>query len=136
LDSQVKDLQSALKKEQDQVKEMKLKSMANNGTLPIEDGDKDDMPIMNQNIFKSRAISQKELEDLHALVKECQQAKDQAKKDIVLQANQFKAQVAKARDEKAEAQENLVKVEFLVGEKTRELERVQKENERITKAQE
>jgi hypothetical protein len=44
----------------------------------------------------------------------------------VLQANQFKAQVSKARDERAEAQENLVKVEFLVGEKTRELEQVQK----------
>ena len=39
---------------------------------------------MNQNIFKSKAISEKELEDLHRLVKDFQAQKDQAKKDIIL----------------------------------------------------
>lgn len=44
--------------------------MASDGQVLIEDGDKDDVPIMNQNIFKSKAISQKELEDLQKMVRE------------------------------------------------------------------
>lgn len=72
LDDQIKDLSQKLKREQDQVKELKMKAMANGGSVLVEEGDKDDVPIMTQNVFKSKAISQKELEDLHNLVKEFQ----------------------------------------------------------------
>jgi len=51
---------------------MKMQAMANGGNVLVQEGDKDDVPIMNQNIFKSKAISEKELEDLHRLVKDFQ----------------------------------------------------------------
>jgi hypothetical protein len=44
--------------------------MASNGSILVEEGDKDDVPIMNQNVFKSKAISEKELNELHKMVKE------------------------------------------------------------------
>jgi len=68
----VKDLSSQLKREQEKMKEMKMQAMANGGNVLVQEGDKDDVPIMNQNIFKSKAISEKELEDLHRLVKDFQ----------------------------------------------------------------
>jgi hypothetical protein len=46
--------------------------MAVGGTVLVEAGDKDDVPIMNQNVFKSKAISEKELAELHKTVKESQ----------------------------------------------------------------
>ena len=68
----MKDLSSQLKREQEKMKEMKMQAMANGGNVLVQEGDKDDVPIMNQNIFKSKAISEKELEDLHRLVKDFQ----------------------------------------------------------------
>ena len=68
-------------------------------------------------------------------MKDLQAQKDQAKKDIVLQADQFKAQVSKARDQKTEAEQNLLKVEFLVGEKNREIEKIKGESDRLSSAQ-
>jgi cell division protein FtsB len=47
LDAQVKDLSSQLKREQDSLKEHKMKAMANGGNVLIQEGDKDDVPIMN-----------------------------------------------------------------------------------------
>ena len=72
LDDQIKDLSQKLKLEQNQVKDLKMKAMKEGGTVYVEEGDKDDVPIMNQNIFKSKAISEKELEELHKMVKDFQ----------------------------------------------------------------
>ena len=52
----------------------------------------------------------------------------------MLQADQFKAQVSKARDQKTEAEQNLLKVEFLVGEKNREIEKIKGESDRLSSA--
>jgi hypothetical protein len=68
LDDQIKDLSQKLNSEQNQVKELKMKAMASGGSVYVEEGDKDDVPIMTQNVFKSKAISEKELNELHKMV--------------------------------------------------------------------
>lgn len=53
-----------------------MKAMANDGTVLVEEGDKDDVSIMTQNVFKSKAISEKELDELHKMVKDFQGQKE------------------------------------------------------------
>lgn len=50
-----------------------------------------------------------------------------------MQAQQFKAQISKLRDEKAQAEKLLYDTEFLVGEKDRELEKIQEERAKTDK---
>jgi uncharacterized protein YhbP (UPF0306 family) len=73
---------------------------------------------------------------LHATVKQLQESKDQARKDMVLQADQFKAQMSRLRDEKSEADKKLYQVEFLVTEKDRELEKLKDETRKQIRHQE
>jgi uncharacterized protein YhbP (UPF0306 family) len=73
---------------------------------------------------------------LHATVKQLQESKDQARKDMVLQADQFKAQISRLRDEKSEADKKLYQVEFLVTEKDRELEKLKDETRKQIRHQE
>lgn len=70
MEAQVKDLSHQLKREQEAFKEHKMKAIANGGNVLVQEGDKDDVPIMSQNIFKSKAISEKELENLNNMVKD------------------------------------------------------------------
>lgn len=73
---------------------------------------------------------------MHATVKQLQESKDQARKDMVLQADQFKAQMSRLRDEKSEADKKLYQVEFLVTEKDRELEKLKDETRKQIRHQE
>jgi len=55
---------------------------------------------------------------------------------MVLQADQFKAQMSRLRDEKSEADKKLYQVEFLVTEKDRELEKLKDETRKQIRHQE
>ena len=47
---------------------------------------------------------------------------------MALQADQFKGQISRLRDEKSEADKKLYQVEFLVSEKERELQKLKDES--------
>jgi uncharacterized protein YhbP (UPF0306 family) len=53
---------------------------------------------------------------------------ENAKRDLSIQAGQFKAQIAKLRDEKAEAEKNLYDTEFALGDKEKELEKFREQS--------
>ena len=74
--------------------------------------------MQTQNVMGSgKAISQKELADLRQKLTDLQRISDNAKTDLSIQANQFRSQIQKLRDEKHEATKMLHDIEFIVGDK-------------------
>jgi hypothetical protein len=63
------------------------------------------------------------LEELYEKLHVLQRANENSKRDMNLQATQFKTQISKLRDEKAEIEKQLFSAEFLVDEKTKEIEK-------------
>jgi len=55
---------------------------------------------------------------------------------MALQADQFKGQISRLRDEKSEADKKLYQVEFLVSEKERELQKLKDESMKQIRHQE
>lgn len=88
--------------------------------------DEPDIDTVN-NMGLTNAISQKELGELHAQLKKLVVEKGEVERDLGLKDGQFKTQLGKVRDEKEKAEKQLYEVEFLVGEKERELEKLKDE---------
>ena len=63
------------------------------------------------------------MEELFDKLQVLQKSNDNSKRDMNLQATQFKTQISKLRDEKAEIEKQLFSTEFLVDEKTKEIEK-------------
>ena len=104
LNEEVKDLNAKLHQQETQVKEYKLKALKEKSGVYVE-ADDDDVDIQAKNVMGSgQAISQKQLEELYQKLKAIQGQNDDAKRDLSIQANQFKAQIARIRDEKALAE--------------------------------
>lgn len=77
--------------------------------------------IQAKNVMGSNAISEKQLKELHELVKSLQKENDDLKRDWAVKETQLKSQVQKVRDEKTQAEKQLYDTEFAMGEKNTEL---------------
>lgn len=75
----------------------------------------------------SHAISQKQLNDLQEKLKNLQESNENSKRDIMIQGNQLKAQIQKLRDEKDNAQKQLLDTEFVLGNKDNEIAQIKKD---------
>ena len=97
----------------------------------------DEVDMQAQNVMGSgSAISQKQLTDLYAQLKELQKSNAESKKDLSLQAGQMKQQIAKLREEKVAAEKRLFDSEFRVGELETMLETAKQEREETIEKQE
>jgi len=65
-----------------------------------------------------------------------QDINDNAKRDMQIQAGQFKIQISKLRDEKNEIEKQMFQLEILIGEKEREIEKIASDNAVQTKGNE
>ena len=72
----------------------------------------------------SHAISQKQLNDLQEKLKNLQESNENSKRDIMIQGNQLKAQIQKLREEKDNAQKQLLDTEFVLGNKDNEIAQI------------
>ena len=75
----------------------------------------------------SQAISQKQLNDLQEKLKNLQESNENSKRDIMIQGNQLKAQIQKLREEKDNAQKQLLDTEFVLGNKDNEIAQIKKD---------
>ena len=75
----------------------------------------------------SHAISQKQLNDLQEKLKNLQESNENSKRDIMIQGNQLKAQIQKLREEKDNAQKQLLDTEFVLGNKDNEIAQIKKD---------
>lgn len=85
-EDRVKELAAKLDAREKLVKELQLKAMDAKGEVFVEQ-EGEEVPMVAQNVLQSKALSHKQLEELHKTIKSLQDGKDQAKKDLVLQAD-------------------------------------------------
>ena len=74
-----------------------------------------------------QSISQKQLTDLYAKLKDLQESNENSKRDLSLKATQMKAQLSKLRDEKLEVEKKLFDTEFSLTEKETHIEQLKEE---------
>ena len=113
----VKELNEKLTSAEREIKDYRLKAIKEKNGVFIEEDD-DEVDIQAKNVMGTKsAISQKQLDEIQQKLKELQVGNDNAKKDLALQASQFKQQIQKIRDEKNEVEKLLFDTEFLLGNK-------------------
>lgn len=124
-DSVVKALSKDLAAQTKALKELKLKQLKENNGVFVEET-AEDVDTMTKNVLgSSNALSKTELEQLYSKVKDLAAQNDLHKKDLALQATQFRAQIDKLRSEKADLEKNMLTVEFALGEKNKQVESLQ-----------
>jgi len=127
LDHQIKELTAKREADQRQLKEYQLKALKKKSGVYVED-EAEEVNMQAQNVMGSgQAISQKQLAELHEKLKELQRQADNAKSDLSVQANQFRSQIQRLRDDKQEAEKQLYEAEFAVGGKDKEIEALRDE---------
>ena len=128
LEDKLKEKASKLQQQEKQIKEFELKALKERKGIFVEES-QEEVSMQAANVMgTSQSISLKQLQEMRDLIKRLQGESDNAKKDLAIQANQFKSQISKLRDEKAEAEKQLYQTEFLVGEKDRDMDRANDES--------
>ena len=74
---------------------------------------------------QNQSISLKQLQDLRDTLKRLQAENDAFKRESSNSTDIFKAQIEKLREEKSTVEKQLYDTEFLLGDKDRELEKLQ-----------
>ena len=124
---------SKLQQQEKQIKEFELKALKERKGIFVEES-QEEVSMQAANVMgTSQSISLKQLQEMRDLIKRLQGDSDNAKKDLAIQANQFKSQISKLRDDKAEAEKQLYETEFVLGEKDRDIERVREESKQQIK---
>ena len=96
---------------------MHLKQLKEKKGVFVEEK-KEEVDMQATNVMGlGQSISQKQLTELYAKLKELQESNENSKKDLSLKATQMKAQITKIRDEKLEVEKKLFDTEFALTEK-------------------
>ena len=125
---QVTELAKQNERDQNQIKELKLKALKERSGVYIEEDD-DEVNIQAKNVMgAAQSISQKQLEELYEQLRQLQKEKDDHRKDMSLQATQFKAQISKLRDDKNAAEKKVIDMEFVIGETKNQVQTITDQN--------
>lgn len=127
-EAKIRDLTDKLKKkdkelieEKKRSHELQLLQMKNKHGVFIETKE-EELDIVTANVMgRTNAISEKQLRDLHELVRTLRQEIDDSKRDWALKETQLKTQIQKIRDEKTQAEKHLYDAEYIIGEKSNEI---------------
>ena len=142
-EAKIRDLTDKLKKkdkelieEKKRSHELQLLQMKNKHGVFIEMKE-EELDIVTANVMgTSNAISEKQLRELHELVRTLRQEIDDSKRDWVLKETQLKTQIQKIRDEKTQAEKHLYDAEYIIGEKSNEMITVKDANMKERKVSE
>lgn len=127
LEQKLKQLTAQSQDDQRQLKEMALKQLKEKKGVYVEEKQEEvDMQATNV-MGVGQSISQKQLTDLYAKLKELQESNENSKRDLSLKATQMKAQITKIRDEKLEVEKKLFDTEFTLTEKETHIEQLKDE---------
>ena len=105
-----------------------MKHMLDRKKVFVE-GEAEEVDIATANIMgPDNAISQKQLKDLQEKIKSLTLANDELKREMTTKEATLKSLADQARNEKGQTEKQLYQTEFLVAEKTKEIEKIRNEN--------
>ena len=118
VEAELKSFEGQRQSEQAELKEYKLKVLKAQKGVFVEE-DNDEVDIGAKNIMGHASVSQKQLADLYAKLKEFERISEDAKRDLTLQSSTFTAQYTAIKDEKAKVDKQLIETECLLSDKDR-----------------